>query len=494
MGRMAGILAGGAVMVAACLVPGTAQAAPPKITWHQCADDRSVQCGTLGVPIDRSRPQAGSIKIAVARLRAADPKRRLGTLLVNPGGPGGSGVDMVLDRAGLSKQVRQRYDIVGFDPRGVGASNPVSCGKVGKAPRDFPRNQAEFAARKAFGAKLYQACRARTGPLYDHLGQTDVALDMDAIRDALGEQKISFYGISYGTWLGQRYAELFPWRLSRLTLDSTMDHSVAGAGRFSADEARGLEEGYRQFAKWCPTSKYCALRGKNPVKVLDALMVRAERGTLHEIDDPKVRLEVFGLARMVQTTMYDPLAWAELSEELRELSRQKVRKVAKVDTTGDHDGMFSGILCADWAFPVRDYKELAAVRAESRRAAPHVRLNPLADDAFIACLGRPAKPLDPQRPSFVKFAPPSLIVSGTGDPATVRPWAVNVNRQTSRSALLTYQGTGHGVYALSPCARTAVDAYLLTGRQPKAGATCPAVRPDFSQAYARRAPQGPKRF
>ncbi|WP_433327879.1 alpha/beta hydrolase [Spirillospora sp. CA-294931] len=451
-----------------------------------------MQCGTLTVPIDWAKPGRGTVKIAVARAKATG--KRLGTLLVNPGGPGGSGVEFALDRAGLSKQVRQRYDIVGFDPRGVGGSHAVLCGSVGVPPRTYPRHQADFAKLAAYQGKLYRACRKKTGLLYDFLGAGSVARDMDAIRAALGEHKVSFYGVSYGTWLGQRYAELFPGRVRSMTLDSTMDHSVAGALRFSQDEARALEVAYSQFAKWCPTSKHCALRGRNPVKVLDNLMLRAEKGTLHEIGSPKTRLAPPDLASMVHGSSYDPIAWAQLGQEFLALTRQKPRPVKTRAAVADADGEFAGILCADWSFPVRDYKELAAVRVGTRRAAPHVRLSPLGWSAITSCIGRPNPARDPQRPYRIKGTPPILIANAVGDPATAYPWAVGTNRQIPGSALLTYQGTGHGVYGLSPCSRKVVDTYLLNGTTPVAGASCPAVPPDFSQQRTRRPPVKPNRF
>ncbi|MFC5185442.1 alpha/beta hydrolase [Actinomadura harenae] len=490
MGRTAGFAATAAALVAAVpLVSTPAQAASPaKITWKRCADDHSAQCGTLSVPIDRAHPKLGKVKLAVARAKATDPKHRLGTIFVNPGGPGGSSIDFVLDRAGLSREVRKRYDIVGFDPRGVGASHPVKCGKLGKAPALYPKNQAEFAKLKSYQRALYKACRKYTGPVYDHMGATDHARDMDAVRAALGEKKITYYGVSYGTWLGQRYAELYPGRLKALVVDGTMDHTVAGATRFSMDESRGLETAYAQFAKWCPTSKFCALRGKDPWKVLDGLMKRSSAGTLHDIDSSKIRLTPAGIAQMVRVTMYDPIAWNELSEELSYLSKQKVRKVSSPRAKASPDGRFAGIMCSDWTFPVRDHKALAAVWAANRKAAPHLGTSPLGYEAIVSCLGRP-RGADRQRPVRIAPSVPVLVVGGVADPATVYPWAEGVNRQVRTSSLVTYQGTGHGLYGLSGCVRTSVDAFVLSGKRPAAGARCPAVMPDYSSQGQRRIPR-----
>lgn len=496
-GRTAGFAAAAALVAAVPLVSTPAQAASPaKITWKPCADDHSAQCGTLPVPIDRAHPKLGNVKLAVARAKATDPKTRLGTIFVNPGGPGGSGIDFVLDRAGLSREVRKHYDIVGFDPRGVGGSHSVKCGKLGKAPALYPQNQAEFTKLASYQRALYKACRKNTGPMYDHMGATDYARDMDAVRAALGEKRISYYGVSYGTWLGQRYAELFPGRVKAMVVDGTMDHSVAGATRFTVDESRGLEAAFGQFARWCPTSRYCAIRGKNPWKVLDGLMKRASAGTLHDIDSSRIRLTPAGIAQIVRTTMYDPIAWNELSEELSYLSKQKVRKVKGSRAAASPDGRFAGIMCSDWAFPVRGYKDLAAVWKANRKAAPHLGTSPLGYEAVVSCLGRP-RGADHQRPARIAPSVPVVVLGGVGDPATVYPWAQGVKRQVRTSSLVTYQGAGHGSYGLSGCVRKPVDAFLISGTRPAVGAHCPAVMPDFSAQGARRAPrasQEPLRF
>lgn len=491
MGRTAGFAAAAALAAVPLLSTPAQAASPAKITWKPCADDHSAQCGTLSVLIDRAHPKLGRIKLAVARAKATDPKHRLGTIFVNPGGPGASGIDFVLDRAGLSAQVRKQYDIVGFDPRGVGGSHPVKCGKLGKAPALYPKNQAEFGKLASYQRALYKACRKNTGPMYDHMGATDYARDMDAVRAALGEKKITYYGVSYGTWLGQRYAELFPGRVKALVVDGPMDHTVAGATRFTVDESRGLEAAYAQFARWCPTSKYCALRGKNPWKVLDGLMKRADKGTLHDIDSSRIRLTRAGITQMVRATMYDPISWNELSEEFAYLSRQKVRKVSSARAKASPDGRFAGIMCSDWTFPVRNYKALSALWKANRKAAPHFGTSPLGYEAVVSCLGRP-RGADRQRPTRIAPSVPVVVVGGVGDPATVYPWARNVNRQVRTSSLVTYQGAGHGVYGLSKCVRTSVDPFLLSGKRPASGANCPAVMPDYSAQSERRAPRDSK--
>lgn len=484
--RIAGALLAGAVLAGSAVVidtgpalaaPGTAPAG--SITWKKCGNKGHGQCGTLTVPIDWAHPKRGTIKVAVARLKARNARARLGTLFVNPGGPGGSGVDFALDESAFSAKVRDRFDVIGIDPRGVERSHPVKCGDVGKAPSPYPRTEREFAALRTYGAKLHRACRAKTGPLYDFLDAGSVARDMDAVRAALGERTLNYYGVSYGTWLGQRYAELFPRRIRTMALDSNMNHSSPTALSFSVEEAGGLEVSYAQFARWCAATTGCALHDKGAVKVLDALMARADAGLLHESGKPNAKITPEDISEELQGTMYDAAAWPELAGRLNSLGTGRAQGRPRTTTAArrETDGTFPSILCADFRFNVRNLKQLQDIRARSRRAAPHTRLNPLGWAAITACLGRPTPARDPQRPYKVNRAPHLLLTNSLADPATVYPWATGVARQIRRSTLLTYDGTGHGDYWLSPCSRTAIDTYLVAGTVPPRGTHCPAVTP-----------------
>lgn len=497
LATLAGLaLTGSALSAGAPPASATPVPAPiGKITWKACPDYPKARCGKLSVPVDWANPGRGTVKIAVARVSALKPKQRLGVLFVNPGGPGESGVDFALE-SGLSRKLRERFDIIGFDPRGVARSQAVRCGgKLGKQPSAYPRNPRDFRSLRDYQGRLHKACRAKTGLLYDFLDAGNVARDMDAIRATLGAPKLNYLGVSYGTWLGQRYAELFPGRLRAMALDSNMDHSAVGAQRFSVAEARGLGAAFGQFAKWCRTSKgkLCAVRTKGSYKVLDALMKRAEQGKLHEIGNPRSRLSPENVAMMVHVSMYNPISWPGLSEELAELNRQRPRKLTR--QAAAVDGVFPSVLCADWSFPIRNYHELAQVRRATRAAAPHVRISPLGWDALISCLGRPTPSRDKQRPYEIKGAPPILLTNSKSDPATSLPWAVNTARQIPGSVLLTYDGAGHGTYGLSRCSRQAIDTYLLTARTPRPGTHCPAQPPVFNAGKTRSPAIGrPPRF
>jgi pimeloyl-ACP methyl ester carboxylesterase len=470
------------------------------IEWKPCPEDNTADCATVAVPVDWKKPRGATTNLAVARLRAADPNARIGTLFINPGGPGGSGVDFALaGREVFSPDIVRRFDIIGIDPRGVARSHPVRCpGELYEnPPSEFPDNAAQYANLLAFHKKLGEGCRRLTGPLFDHVDTASVARDFDAVRAALGEKKISYYGVSYGTLIGQTYAEMFPGRLRAIVLDSNMDHSITRALRFMATEAAGVEGSYREFAKWCGTSAACALRGLDPIKVLDELMAKADRGELHFPDEPDVILTPEDLAGGIQGAMYDPAVWPPFSQDLAALrgSGSGNARASGAFAAEPVEDPFQAVFCNDWKLPVRNFAQLDSYRAKLRKIAPHTRLNPLGWIAVSACQGYPLPTVNPQHRYDIHGTPPILMTNSLWDPATVYPWAVNAARQIPAATLLTYDGVGHGNYFLSTCSRQAIDRYLLTVRTPPQGTHCPAELPGAStlrlSAKAKKFPTRP---
>ncbi|MET0136685.1 MAG: alpha/beta fold hydrolase, partial [Kibdelosporangium sp.] len=209
--------------------PVTTESEVGAITWQPCAEDATAECGTLKLPVDWAKPRGEKFDLAVARRKATDPAKRTGILLINPGGPGGSGVNFALGAKGFfSPEIQARFDIIGFDPRGVARSAPVQCSlELLRNPvSTYPTSQAEFDALADYNRKLRDDCRKNTGPIYDHVDTLSVVQDMDAIRRSLGERKINYYGVSYGTLIGQQYAERYGDKIRAMIIDSNMDHSL----------------------------------------------------------------------------------------------------------------------------------------------------------------------------------------------------------------------------------------------------------------------------
>ncbi|MDF5759369.1 alpha/beta hydrolase [Spongiactinospora sp. TRM90649] len=472
----------GTVLTSAALVlPGAAAGSTPAIEWAPCADNRTVECGLLRVPIDWERPGGAKFGLAVARHQATDPGRRIGVLVVNFGG--GPGTEFLQGEAGtyFSKEILARFDVVGFDPRGVGRSGAVRCSAdiVRREPLPEPRDQGDFDRLKAYAAELAADCRRRTGPVADHLDTTSVARDIDAIRAALGQRKISYYGMSAGTLAGQGYAELFGRNIRAMSLDSSVDHSLP-TGRLLISQAANVEDSFRAFTRWCERDRACALHGRDVPRIWEGLMARADRGTL---GDPALKgrvLSAYDLATEAHLGGFMEPSYTWLAERLASLESGKpgprgvVRGLPGPEVREiEHPAPAA---CQDWRLKMPDYRRFAAYAERMRQVAPHMRTHPDTQAFALTCAVWPVEPNSPQhRLKPATGTPPILLINARHDPAAGHRWALNVRRQLGRSAaLVTYEGAGHGAYQRTACTRRTVDDYLLRLRVPADGSSCPA--------------------
>ncbi|GAA1644822.1 alpha/beta hydrolase [Actinoplanes couchii] len=472
--------------------PASARPAEPTVAWAACADQADVQCGSVTVPIDWSRPGGATLDIALARRPAGDPTARIGTLVINPGGPGGSGVAQVKGGIAdhLPAEVRRRFDLVGFDPRGVADSSQMKCLPSGlTAAHYLPTTSAQFDQLRAGNKAASESCHEVSGPLAGFLDNLSVVRDIDAIRAAVGDRKLTFYGISYGSMMGQQYAQMFPGRVRALVLDSNMDHSRATTWDFLRSETVGAQQAFDRFVEWCATNDECALHGQDVRKVVAGLHTRAEAGELGETDPLTLLDEI--------QSMFAGPYWPELADRLTELTAMKPTQTAEPTRTGKPTQAgkaqagkaqagkaaeeaepiedIGGIFCSDWRLPVRDVAEVKALRTRLARVAPDMKLNTQAWVSVLGCVGHTAEVRNPQAPLKWTGVPPVLLLNSRYDAATPHEWARNVARQTG-ATLLTYEGAGHGVYSLgSPCTREATERYLISVRTPRPGSTCPAI-------------------
>ncbi|MFI5752995.1 alpha/beta fold hydrolase [Streptomyces sp. NPDC051644] len=427
----------------------------------------------------------------MARRKATDPDRRVGVLLVNPGGPGASGVDFAVGDATshFSADIQEKFDIIGFDPRGVGRSQPVKCSEklLGQRPSSYPRNQAEFDQLAAFNRTLREDCRRHSGPVFDHADTLSVVRDMDAIRRALGEKKINYFGHSYGTLIGEQYAEQYGDRIRAMALTANIDHSLR-VREFLVSSAATAEDSFRQFVKWCESTSSCALHGRDVTAVWDDLLARADRGEIHDPESPDQVLTANVVALAAFKEFYGP-DWDELATYVAELDAQepKERRQSQQPQPGTSQGAeqqtraepFHAVFCQDWRFRPKDYREFAGLTKAELRAAPHMRGTPRVHEAVAGCVGWPGKVNNPQHRPRITEAPKILMLHSLHDPANNYAWATNVHRQTRRTTvLLPYEGAGHSVYGRSDCTRDAVDDYLTELKLPSAGSRCPPAAKD----------------
>ncbi|MCI2419036.1 alpha/beta hydrolase [Saccharopolyspora sp. K220] len=473
------LVAATAALLLSSLAGADTALAEPALDWTPCGDLQG-ECATVQVPIDWNNPDGEKTNIAIGRLPATEPQNRIGVLFVAPGGPGGSGIDSYILGANKLQngELRKRFDIVSWDQRGVKRSNEVRCSAelLDQAPSDYPANEQEYQELLAYNAKLGEDCRKNTGPVFDFVDTTSVVRDLDAIRAALGEEQLSFYGASYGTQVGQQYAELFPNRVRAMTIDSNMDHSIQSGGRYIETASEDLEGSFNAFADWCERTANCSLHGQDVRAVWDDVHAKAEAGTL---TDPATgtALSASSLRSELMNAMYSPEAsWYPLADRLKALAEGNPAVTAQAAPAELAENSYQAIWCDDWSWKVRDFAELQRYREKAEHVAPHTKLSAFWSDV-TSCLGWPAEVSNPQHELSINGAPPILIVKGQYDVATPAAWNFAVAEQIDNSVLLSYDGIGHGQYYRSDCVSEQVDRYLTTLETPAPGTHCEAVWP-----------------
>ena len=456
------------------------------LAWSKCGPN---QCAKLTVPIDYSHPDGDTLKLAVLRAPATNPSDRIGSLVVNPGGPGGSGVDYAshADDGIVTTPVRAAYDIVGFDPRGVGSSSPIKCLNdreldtfLGSDPTpDNKLEEQQFADwAKAFADK----CKANGGPLLGHVSTIEAAKDMDVLRAALGETKLDYLGKSYGTFLGATYADLFPTKVGRFVLDGAIDPNLTSS-QVNEGQAVGFETATRAYVQDCVHKGGCPLGDS-----LDSGMQKL-RDFLKQVDarplqlsDPYVHVLTEGWASLgVAVAMYDQGLWSQLTDALRSAfsgSAGPLMKLADSYAYRSSQGAYSGnlmqVIYAVNCLDRSDTKDLAHYESQARSlSAKAPTWGPFLAWSTVPCGYWPVPANNAPKKITAAGSGPIVVVGTTRDPATPYKWAQGLASELENGHLITFNGDGHTAYTRSnPCVDDAVDAYLLKGRVPPAGLKC----------------------
>ena len=508
-----------------------------KVEWYDCAATGGVeksaektgfQCAKVTVPLDYSKPDGQTIEIAMKKHQATGSVRQ-GTLFVNPGGPGYSGVEMVEDNEiQFSPALNQAYDIIGFDPRGVGSSTPITCDDgAGQQPaqggmgvndlqpgslvadvagddptpfRDAENPAADGGAEANVGFptlideitkdfKQEEAnCAAHTKPagLLDHVDTVSVARDLDVLRALSGDQKLNYLGFSYGTYLGATYAELFPANTGRLVLDGAVDPSLS-AEELTLGQAKGFEASLRAYVQSCQSSKLgCPLSGDvdSGVSQIRELLESTKAAPLPTSDDKRpltYDLAVYGvLGSMYQTQLWPSLtlALSQAMGKMGEPDGSALLAIADAVSSRQSDGSYSGngaealmaVNCLD--YPVQGDNTSWEENAKAvNEASPTFGSQLLYPDAY--CQGWGHTSSRKREKITASGAAPILVVGTTGDPATPYAWSESLADQLESGQLMTWKGNGHTAYGRSnDCVKKAVDTYLLNGTMPAKGLTC----------------------
>jgi pimeloyl-ACP methyl ester carboxylesterase len=490
----------------------------PKLGWYPCYD--YAECATVNLPLDYDQPKGAKVLIAVLRVKARDQRHKIGSLFVNPGGPGGSGAGMALAAPGfLSDSVLQRFDVVGFDPRGINFSDNVRCWRnnaesakaLAPLNRAFPYGAAEEKAWIAASKAAGRACSTTGRPLSASMSTAEVARDMDVLRRAVGDKKLSYLGFSYGSYLGQVYANLFPDRVRALVIDGVLDPiawagTSATASRPQTDRVRSADGSWRalhEILVRCDKAggQKCAFAPGDPLKNLATIADRLKKHPL-VISDPEFGDFTLTYADFVATllgALYSPSGSEDIAQFLAQLwiltepparstaaqraaARHTVARLhakAQAQATRHFDfpydnsfEAFASVLCTDGRNPAHAESWPAAAAAADKRAPYFGRLWAW-ESSWCAERTWTARDEDVFRGPFThRTSAPVLVVGDYWDPATRYEGAVTASKLLPNSRLLLSDSWGHTAYGTSACVTGSVDNYLLKLALPAKGKVC----------------------
>ncbi|OLT27298.1 proteinase [Actinomadura sp. CNU-125] len=452
--------------------------------WRDCGG--GFQCATVQVPLDYAKPQSEKVGISVIRLPARDKSERIGSLFTNPGGPGGSGVDFVRQAAAaFGGDLRARFDIVGFDPRGVGESGPVRCNTTDQLDRFFATDSSpdDPDERKTLATRSEQFadnCEAKEKTSLPHVGTADAARDMDVLRAALGDDKLTYYGASYGTYLGAFYAEQFPKNVRALVLDGAVDPRLSSTD-ILVEQAKGFETAFRAFAEDCTAQPGCPLGTSTDAAVqnLEKFLADTDRKPLTARGDSRKVTE--SLATMgIAAALYAKEYWPTLRQGLTQAMQRDDGTIllTLADQMVDREnGSYSNQTDANMAVNCVDKPNPPDVDAYAEAVGKAEKSAPLFGEFVVwgglPCVYWPTQTDKAPAPVTAKGSAPILVIGTTRDPATPYSWAQSLASQLQSGVLLTLDGDGHTAYLQAdPCISRATDRYLVTTEPPKDGTVC----------------------
>ena len=461
-----------------------------KLDWSSCYD--YFDCAELRVPIDYEDLSVGTFRLSVLRAAARDQDNRLGSIVVNPGGPGGSGVDYAYNADYIfSPDITDVYDVVGFDPRGVAMSEPIFCFTPDELDENLasdskPDNDAEIAATLEDSKGFAEKCAENTDNL-EHFTTYETARDMDILRAALGETKLNYVGKSYGTYLGTLYADIFPNNVGRFVLDGAVDPNIPMKDQNLA-QAMGFDGALKAFVKDCATQSDCPFTG-TPAQAQATIIATLQAAVTAPLPqknprdgDDRIITESIILVGMASSLYDDVDGWPKLRQAFTESAENygdTFLQLADEYSGRNPDGTFrsndfdSGAVidCLDW----KDGRTLDQYKADAKEfAAKAPVFGPYIAFAGVHCqfFPKPSTQRAPNTLTEIKTAP--IIVIGTiRDPATPYAWSVSLAKIFTGSRLISLDADGHtGQGRGSACVDSAVDEYLLTGTLPKANLSC----------------------
>lgn len=441
-----------------------------QVSWEPCRD--GLECATVLAPLDQEAPDGQALTLALARRPAEQPRR--GGIFVNPGGPGGSGAELV-ER--FPDEGLEHYDIVGWDPRGTGSSTPVRCWGDEAIERynqadSSPDDQAEMEELITLSREYGESCLASSGPLLGHISTADTVADLELLRTLLAEPELNYVGYSYGTEIGARYADTYPDSTGRLALVSPVDLS----DNDSIVQDQGFDRALGNFAEWCAEGE-CAL-GSSAGEVTDAVTDLFDTLDAEPIDVEGRPLTQSEAVAGVKNVLYsDASGWEFLAGAVaaaRQGDGRDLLHSADLYHQRDRDGRYGTLLTSFDAIRCLDSTD-SGVDGEiedARETAAKAPVFGTYSGLDLICPLWPVAADPPTDDVTAAGAPPLLLVGTTGDSATPYEYAERMAEQLESAVLLTHEGEGHGSYGSNDCVDAAVVKFLTSGRTPADGARC----------------------
>jgi pimeloyl-ACP methyl ester carboxylesterase len=476
----------------------SAEAAP--IEWTNCSEqiqpliadqpgsDRnlSFECGRTEVPISYAEPAGATLPLFLVRVVMAGQTNRIGSLVLNPGGPGASGADAAIGLAlTMPTEVLSRFDIVGFDPRGVGLSTPVECISddmktrlVAAEPR--PTTDAQLDDAFALTKEIADGCAKEYGDALGTFNTVDTARDMEQLRQSLGDEKLTYLGYSYGTTLGSTYAELFPDKTRALVLDAAVDPNTDPKTDAEAS-AKAFEAGFDAFAANCVGLIAGCPIGQNPRQFVMDLLTQAGQAPIPSSEQGETRQATPGVViTAVQAALYDTASWPQLAQGLATAQQGDAKGLFSLADSyagrlkdGTYSNLFDANLAINCADSTEKYQEgdIRALAADWGQKYPLFGAGSAVGLYTCSVWQADRTPL-PERDAA--GSAPILVVGNTGDPVTPLPGAQDMANDLDSGVLLVWQGQGHTAYPKTDCIKAAVNSYLIDLTVPVDGLTCPA--------------------
>jgi pimeloyl-ACP methyl ester carboxylesterase len=495
----------------------------PNIDWGSCGEGfEGVECATVNVPLDYDRPNGPKTQIAVARVPAADPARKIGTLFLNPGGPGGSGVDLALFGFGefLNQTLQGRFDIVGWDPRGIGASTPIQCWDTNAARNAYFGDSPIFPYQAGQERPFYELnrgvaalCLGRNQAIVRHMSTADVVRDLDLLRRAVGDRKLNYLGYSYGSYIGNTYANLYPDKVRTLAIDGVLNPILWSSGWQIASDRSASFVTLKQFFRQCDLAgAQCSLSGPSGSKARFDQLLDFVRETPILLGDGQGGVFEYSYDLFVADSagvMYSPEIWPAYADFLDALNdaifggdaaagTRALQQRSRIDAMlraaaprreiyNNGTEAFFGNHCSDAEYPA----SFASFSAIGRFAQQGSFQGPYWWWGNTTCANWPTAQDRYAGPWATRTSAPALVIGNFFDPATDYAGAVVSNLLLQNSRLLSYAGWGHTVAysGRSQCVDDLVTRYFIDGVLPPRGTVCPAAPNPFGSAgiNARRA-------